>query len=73
MSSQKKSSSNKPLIYTSIGLVSVLLVVFALKQFDIIGESGTEIEVEVQTSKYATIIQQVSASGKIQFEVEVII
>ena len=73
MSSQKKSSSNKPLIYTSIGLVSVLLVVFALKQLGIIGESGTEIEVEVQTSKYATITQQVSASGKIQPEVEVII
>jgi HlyD family secretion protein len=73
MSSQKKSANNKTLIYTSVGLISVLLIVFALKQFGVIGESGTEIEVEVQTAKYATITQQVSASGKIQPEVEVII
>lgn len=73
MSSKSNKSSNKTLIYTSVVLVSVMVLLFALKQFGVIGESNSEIEVETTYTKYATITQKVSASGNIQPEVEVII
>ena len=73
MSTKSNKSSNKSLIYTSVVLVSIMVVLFALKQFGVIGESNSEIEVETTYTKYATITQKVSASGNIQPEVEVII
>ena len=73
MSTKSNKSSNKSLIYTSIVLVSIMVLLFALKQFGVIGESNSEIEVETTYTKYATITQKVSASGNIQPEVEVII
>ena len=73
MSTKSNKSSNKSLIYTSVLLVSIMVLIFALKQFGLIGESNSEIEVETTYTKYATITQKVSASGNIQPEVEVII
>ena len=57
MSSKSNKSSNKTLIYTSVVLVSIMVVLFALKQFGVIGESNSEIEVETTYTKYATINQ----------------
>ena len=73
MSSKSNKSSNKTLINTSIVLISIMVIIFALKQFGVIGESNSDIEVETTFTKYATITQKVSASGNIQPEVEVII
>ena len=73
MSTKSNKSSNKSLIYTSVVLISIMVLLFALKQFGVIGESNSEIEVKTTYTKYATITQKVSASGNIQPEVEVII
>ena len=63
MSSKSNKSSNKTLINTSIVLISIMVIIFALKQFGVIGESNSDIEVETTFTKYATITQKVSASG----------
>ena len=73
MSTKSNKSSNKALIYTSFALIGIMVTLFALKQFGVIGDSNSEIEVETTYTKYATITQKVSASGNIQPEVEVII
>ena len=73
MSTKSNKSSNKALIYTSFALIGIMVTLFALKQFGVIGDSNSEIEVEITYTKYATITQKVSASGNIQPEVEVII
>lgn len=73
MSTKSNKSSNKTLIYTSVVLVSIMVTLFALKQFGVIGDSNSDIEVETAFTKYASITQKVSASGNIQPEVEVII
>ena len=73
MSTKSNKSSNKTLIYTSVVLVSIMVTLFALKQFGVIGDSNSDIEVEIAFTKYASITQKVSASGNIQPEVEVII
>lgn len=73
MSTKSNKSSNKTLIYTSVVLIIIMITLFALKQFGVIGDSNSDIEVETAFTKYASITQKVSASGNIQPEVEVII
>ena len=73
MSTKSNKSSNKTLIYTSVVLVSIMVTLFALKQFGVIGDLNSDIKVETAFTKYANITQKVSASGNIQPEVEVII
>ena len=73
MSTKSNKSSNKTLIYTSVVLIIIMVTLFALKQFGVIGDSNSDIEVETAFTKYASITQKVSASGNIQPEVEVII
>jgi HlyD family secretion protein len=72
MSAKSNKSSNKALIYTVFALVGIMVTLFALKQFGVIGDSNSEIEVETAYTKYANITQKVSASGNIQPEIEVI-
>lgn len=73
MSTKSNKSSKKTLIYISLVLISIMVTLFTLKQFGLIGDSYSEIEVETVYTKYANITQKVSASGNIQPEVEVII
>lgn len=70
---KKKSSSGKTIIYLVIGLVVVFGVGFGLKAAGVIGGESEGTPVETAEAKLKTITQIVSASGKIQPEVEVII
>ena len=47
MSTKSNKSSNKALIYTSFALIGIMVTLFALKQFGVIGDSNSEIEVEI--------------------------
>lgn len=70
---KKKSGTGKLFIW--IGLLVVLFVGggLILKYTGVIGESNDAVEVETATAKLKTITQLVSASGKVQPEIEVII
>lgn len=70
---KKKSSTGKILIWTVVVLVVLLGGAFGLRKAGIIGSSTAGVSVETTTAKLKTITQVVSASGKIQPEVEVII
>ena len=70
---KKKSSSGKTILYLVIGLVVVFGVGFGLKAAGVIGGESEGTPVETAEAKLKTITQIVSASGKIQPEVEVII
>ena len=70
---KKKSSSTNLLIWIGVFLVIFLGGGLTLKLTGVIGNSKTGVDVETDTAKLKTITQVVSASGKIQPEVEVII
>ncbi len=70
---KKKSSAGRILIFFGIFLVVVIGVGFGLKAAGIIGGTDEGTRVETAEAKLKTITQIVSASGKIQPEVEVII
>lgn len=73
MSKQKKSPTQK-LIYAGGALIIILVVLGGLAKFmGWIGGSAEVTEVETAEAKLKTITQEVSASGKIQPEVEVIL
>lgn len=69
----KKKSSNKTLFWILGVIVLLLATGFGLKQTGIIGGEKAGTPVETAKAKLKTITQIVSASGKIQPEVEVII
>lgn len=70
---KKKSSSTNLIIWIGVFLVIFIGGGLALKLTGVIGNSKTGVDVETDTAKLKTITQVVSASGKIQPEVEVII
>ena len=70
---KKKSSSTKLIIWIAVFLVIFVGGGLGLKQAGIIGQNNIGVSVETDTAKLKTITQVVSASGKIQPEVEVII
>lgn len=70
---QKKSSSKKTLFWILGVFVVILLIAVGLKFTGVIGGTKIGTSVETATAKLKTITQVVSASGKIQPEVEVII
>ncbi len=70
----KKKKSSKKTLYWILGVVLVLFVGgFVLKQTGVLGSEDRGTSVETAQAKLKTITQVVSASGKIQPEVEVII
>ncbi|MBO6792380.1 MAG: efflux RND transporter periplasmic adaptor subunit [Balneolaceae bacterium] len=70
---KKKSSTNKIFIWIGVVLIVLLVGGFGLRKAGIIGGGLKGVAVETDTAKLKTITQVVSASGKIQPEVEVII
>jgi HlyD family secretion protein len=70
---KKKSSSSKLIIRLVIVFVVIIGVAVGLKVAGVIGGEPAGVAVETDTAKLKTITQVVSASGKIQPEVEVII
>lgn len=70
---KKKSSTSKLFIWISVVLVILLVGGFGLRKAGIIGGGLQGVAVETDKAKLKTITQVVSASGKIQPEVEVII
>jgi len=70
---KKKSSTRKLVIWIVVVLVILLVGGFGLRKAGIIGGGLKGVAVETETAKLKTITQIVSASGKIQPEVEVII
>lgn len=69
----KRSSSRKTLLWVG-GVLGVIIVLgLILRVTGIIGTEDTGKEVETATAKLKTITQLVSASGKVQPEIEVII
>lgn len=70
---KKQSSSSKTLIWIGIIIVVLFAGGIGLKMAGVIGKGTTGISVETDTAKLKTITQVVSASGKIQPEVEVVI
>ncbi len=70
---KKKSSTNKLFIWIGVLLVVLLVGGFGLRKAGVIGGGLKGTAVETDTAKLKTITQVVSASGKIQPEVEVII
>lgn len=70
---KEKSSTNKMLIWIGGVLVVVFAIGLILRFTGVIGQSDTGKEVETATAKLKTITQLVSASGKVQPEIEVII
>ncbi len=71
---KKKTSATKKLLYVVGGLIIVFgLGVVVAKSMGWMGGSAAEVEVETADAKLKTITQMVSASGKIQPEVEVIL
>jgi HlyD family secretion protein len=69
----KKSSTKKLLIWIGGVLAVVIALGLTLRFTGVIGNSDTGKEVETATAKLKTITQMVSASGKVQPEIEVII
>ncbi|MEX0721872.1 MAG: efflux RND transporter periplasmic adaptor subunit [Balneolaceae bacterium] len=70
---RKKSSTGKFLKWIGIVFGTIIIVVLILKFSGVIGNSDTGIEVETAQAKLKTVTQLVSASGKVQPEIEVII
>jgi len=70
---KQKSSTGKTLLYFGIFLIVVIGAGFGLRAAGIIGGAEEGTSVETANAKLKTITQLVSASGKIQPEVEVII
>ncbi len=71
---KKKKSSSKKTLFSILGVFVVILVIaVGLKATGVIGGEKVGTTVETATAKLKTITQVVSASGKIQPEVEVII
>ncbi|MCG8372766.1 MAG: efflux RND transporter periplasmic adaptor subunit, partial [Balneolales bacterium] len=70
---KKKSSTSKLLIWIGGVFGGVLILGFGLKAAGVIGGGPNATAVETDEAKLKTITQVVSASGKIQPEVEVII
>lgn len=70
---RKKSSSKSTLYWLGGTFGLIILVGLTLRFTGVIGNSDTGKEVETATAKLKTITQLVSASGKVQPEVEVII
>lgn len=69
----KKSSAKKPL-YWILGVLGIVIVIgLTLRFTGVIGNANEGKEVETSTAKLKTITQLVSASGKVQPEIEVII
>ena len=70
----KQGSSTKKLLIWIFSVLGVIIVLgFTLRFTGVIGNSDTGKEVETATAKLKTITQLVSASGKVQPEIEVII
>ncbi|MFD2532086.1 efflux RND transporter periplasmic adaptor subunit [Gracilimonas halophila] len=69
----KKSSSKKTLLWVGGVLGVIIALGLVLRVTGIIGTEDTGKEVETATAKLKTITQLVSASGKVQPEIEVII
>jgi len=70
---KKKSSTGKLFIWIAVVVVILLAGGFGLRKAGVIGGGLQGVAVETDTAKLKTITQVVSASGKIQPEVEVII
>ena len=70
---KKKSSTKKLFVWIGGTLGVIILLGLALRLTGVIGNSDTGKEVETATAKLKTITQLVSASGKVQPEIEVII
>ncbi len=70
---KKKSSTSKIFIWIGVVLIVLLVGGFGLRKAGVIGGGLQGTAVETDTAKLKTITQVVSASGKIQPEVEVII
>lgn len=70
---KKKSSSGKPILWIIGVIVGLFAIGFTLKQTGVIGGEKEGVSVETAKAKLKTITQLVSASGKIQPEIEVII
>lgn len=70
---KKKSSTGKLLMWTGILVVLFVGGGLILKFTGVIGDTNDAVEVETATAKLKTITQLVSASGKVQPEIEVII
>jgi len=70
---KKKSSTGRILLYFGVFLVAVTVIGFGLRATGVIGGPAEGTNVETAEAKLKTITQLVSASGKIQPEVEVII
>ncbi|MBD3615912.1 MAG: efflux RND transporter periplasmic adaptor subunit [Gracilimonas sp.] len=71
--SKRKSSSKKTLFWVVGVLGFIVLLGLTLRVTGVIGNSDTGKEVETATAKLKTITQLVSASGKVQPEIEVVI
>lgn len=70
---KKKSSTGRILLYFGVFLIVLVAVGFGLRTAGVIGGADEGTKVETAEAKLKTITQLVSASGKIQPEVEVII
>lgn len=70
---KKESSTGKVLLYFGIFLIVIVGAGFGLRAAGVIGGAEEGTSVETEKAKLKTITQLVSASGKIQPEVEVII
>ena len=70
---KKGSSAGKTLLFFGIFLIVLVGAGFGLRAAGIIGGAEEGVSVETEKAKLKTITQLVSASGKIQPEVEVII
>lgn len=70
---KQKSSTSKLLKWVGITFGALILIALTLRFTGVIGNSETGVSVETAQAKLKTITQLVSASGKVQPEVEVII
>lgn len=70
---KKKSSTGRILLFFGVFLIVLIAAGFGLRTAGVIGGADEGIKVETAEAKLKTITQLVSASGKIQPEVEVII
>lgn len=73
MATKKKSSTKKLFIWIGSVLGIMVLLGLTLRVTGVIGNSDAGVEVETTQAKLKTITQLVSASGKVQPEVEVVI
>ncbi|SMO80214.1 efflux RND transporter periplasmic adaptor subunit [Gracilimonas mengyeensis] len=73
MATKKKSSTKRLLIWIGGFLGFIIIAGLVLRFTGVIGNADSGVQVETATAKLKTITQLVSASGKVQPEVEVII